>query len=508
MQYGWENGQPILAGGLFNDTTFVIGVKGLPSLSLLNTVTPQETPNGSVPDAYDAAGGGHFIGTYMGGPQYNYAGSPGEVVTFDPNRRKGAVIATETPAGAVDARDVGNPGGIPEPCSQDEAAPLNTCANPHGVQVRPDLHTMVTSDYGEPKMVVMDPVKPRGGMSFRPTVRTWDTRNPDHPVLKSVAHMSSGWRAPNATNTMFKNRGIMENAKTWPVSSRFSRTLRSKGAFAGAMCGGGVYFTPDVTALKGDATHRWHEVWDDGIALLAARGGDVREWMHNEGACEGGAWMQVTRNNRWLFRTVGGSAPNQDNLSGARQPNKIIYDINVRRLVKAGQSGHIRCDLVRGIDTNNDGKVDISSEDAVRRVASGKQVADCPRLISTLNVDDQTTGGPHWGAFDNHSLTADGFPTRMVFSDYFVARSGVDGNHRMYMASINPKTGRLGYDNTWRDEVSGERGVSFNRANWPGNPDAGYYKPHSMVWVCPPGVCPADSPGLGIRRSGGSARGR
>ena len=129
--------------------------------------------------------------------------------------------------------------------------------------------------------------------------------------------------------------------------------------------------------------------------------------------------------------------------------------------------------------------------------------AEAEGTIRVLNVDDQTTGGPHWGAFDNHSLTADGFPIRMVFSDYFVARSGVDGNHTMYLANIDPKTGKLSYDRTWRDELTGNRGVSFNRSNWPGNPGAGFYKPHSMVWVCPPGVCPADSPGVGVPAAGG-----
>ena len=134
-------------------------------------------------------------------------------------------------------------------------------------------------------------------------------------------------------------------------------------------------------------------------------------------------------------------------------------------------------------------------------IAQGQQVADCPRLIDALTVPDSTSGGPHWGAIDNHSLTPDGFPTRMVFSDYFVARSGVDGNHRLYMVDVDP-AGRLTYDNAFRDEVTGGLGVDFNRKDWPGNPGAGYYKPHSMVWVCPPGACPEDQPGAGepVRR--------
>ncbi|MFL5956370.1 MAG: hypothetical protein ACJ756_02875, partial [Solirubrobacterales bacterium] len=494
-QYQWEDGQPLMAGGLFNDTTFVMDVSKVPELSIENTIAPQDTPTGSVPDAYDAAGDGRFIGTYMGGPEYNFAGSPGEVVTFKPDAEKGYVVASETPAGAPGAREQGNPGGVPEPCSQDEAAPLDTCANPHGVQVRPDIGRMVTSDYAEPKMVVLDPAKPSSGQFFRPTVRVWDTSNPDKPKLLSVAHMGRGWRVP-AENTMHNNHGVMENAKTWPQTPQFRDTLASKGFFAGAMCGGGVFFTPDVTKLSADSTRQWNQVFDDGIALMAARHEPVDEFLKDEGPCEGGAWMQVSRNNRWMFRAVTGQAPNVENDSNNGQPVKVVYDLNVEPLVKSAQDGHVDCNLGRGVDTNGDGRIDLTPIETAKRIAEGQQVVDCPRLISTLTVKDDTSGGPHWGALDNHTLTKDGFPTRMVFSDYFVARSGVDGNHRMFMADIDPKTGQLSYDESWRDEVTGGLGVDFNRTDWPDNPGAGYYKPHSMVWVCPPGICPADTPGV------------
>ena len=71
-------------------------------------------------------------------------------------------------------------------------------------------------------------------------------------------------------------------------------------------------------------------------------------------------------------------------------------------------------------------------------------------------------------------------------------RTGVDGNHRMYMVDVDPATGALSYDQSFRDEETGTAaGVDFNRRNWPNHPDAGFYKPHAMVWVCPPGICPA-----------------
>ncbi|HEX8074793.1 MAG TPA: hypothetical protein VF545_07415 [Thermoleophilaceae bacterium] len=500
MQYQWNDGDPIVAGGLYNDTTFVVGLKDAPNLALLNTITPPETLGGSVPDAYDGAGKGTFIGTYMGGPNSNYAGSPGEAVALKPDPEKGLVVASEVPGGVVGARETGNPGGIPEPCAQDEAAPLDTCSNPHGVQIRPDLNRMVTADYGEPKFVVMDPFKPDGGRFFRPTVRVWDTTDQNNPKLISVAHMPKGWRALNRTNvnTMHDNRGVMEDAKTWPKTEDFPGTLESKGMFSGSMCGGGIFFAPDITKLKGDSSREWKQVWDDGISLKAARNQSLDNFMENEGPCQGGAWHQVTRNNRWLFRAVTGAAPNIENLSTNGQPVKVVYNLNIEALVKSGQDGKIACDLVRGIDTDGDGHVDISSGDTVRRVADGEQVADCPRLISTVTVDDPTTGGPHWGAIDNQSLTQNGFPTRLVFSDYFVSRSGVDGDHKLYLVNVDPVSGNLTYDTGWRDEQTGKLGVNFNRQDWPGVKGAGFYKPHSMVWICPPGICPNDKPAVGV----------
>jgi hypothetical protein len=86
-----------------------------------------------------------------------------------------------------------------------------------------------------------------------------------------------------------------------------------------------------------------------------------------------------------------------------------------------------------------------------------------------------------------------------VFSDYFVSRSGVDGNHKLYSVDVNPRNGKMSYDRSWRDEVTAKLGVNFNRPDWPGNKGVGFYKPHSMLWVCPPGVCPADQPAVGLR---------
>src|SRR4051812_33569049 len=483
MQYQWEDGQPIIAGGLFNDTTFVLGADDIPNLKLQNIIAPQDTLQGTIPDAYDATDDGKFIGTYMGGPEANFGGSPGDVTVFKPDPQKGLVLDSETPAGSVGGVFSGNANGVPEPCTVREGRPLGTCANPHGIQIRSDLNRMVTADYAEPREIVLDPVKTIDKYAFRPTVRTWDTSDTSHPKLISVAHMPDGPLQP--AQRAHEQYGIMEDAKTWPSDPRYQGMLDSKGVFAGSMCGGGIFFAPDVTKLQGDSSDQFQQVWNDGLSELVQNPN-----LDEPGGCAGGAWHQVSRNNRTLFRSVQGRNPGSDNYFDQGE-GKMLYDIDISALITSAQDGKVQCDLSRGTDVDGDGTIDLTGMQTFQKLAKGETVADCPKLISTLKVNDPTGGGPHWAALDNHSLRADGSPTRLVFSDYFVARTGIDGDHRFYTVDIAPD-GKLSYDTTFRDENTGALGVDFNRRNWPGSPDAGFYKPHSMLWVCPPGICPKD----------------
>ncbi|HEV3365154.1 MAG TPA: hypothetical protein VG795_13620 [Acidimicrobiia bacterium] len=450
MQYQWEDGQPIVAGGLLNDVTTVWDASRIPEIHLTNVVRPEETPLGSVPDAYDFLPDGRAIGTYMGGPDFNYAGSPGSVVVLKPDPDKGLVFESETPAGNPGAVHSSNRGGVPEPCSPVEAKPAGTCANPHGIQIRADLGRMVTGDYAEPRELTTDPVKPYKPATFRPTVRIWDVSVPGAPRLESVARMPKG---PQAAVLGHGNMAIMEAAKTHAPS---------KGFFSGATCGGGIFFTPDITTLTGDSSAAWKQVFVDDMALHS----------REPGSCSGGSWHQVSPDNRFLFRTVMGRNPGSTD-SFEKDTAKAIYSLDVANLIASAADGHVDCNI-----------------DTIAEIQRGQgDEPDCPRLVSVLRVDDSTTGGPHWGAIDNHSLTSNGAPTRLVFSNSFVARTGVDGNHRMYMVDVDPATGALSYDSSFRDEKDGALGVDFNRRHWPKNPDAGFYKPHAMVWVCPPGVC-------------------
>jgi hypothetical protein len=252
------------------------------------------------------------------------------------------------------------------------------------------------------------------------------------------------------------------------------------------MCGGGVFFVPDITKAKGDFSDQVVQVWNDGLSIVQTpQGKDVDE----PGGCAGGAWHQVAPNNRILFRAVQGRNPASDNYFDKGQA-KLVYDLDISPLITSAQDGKVDCDLSRGIHT---GGLNLTGIQLFNKLAQGQHIADCPFLISALPVEDITSGGPHWAALDNHTIDQNGVPWRLTFSNYFVSRTGVDGDHRFYNVDVAPD-GKLSYDDSFRDEKTGSLGVNFNRRDWPGNPDAGFYKPHSEIWVCPPGICPDDAP--------------
>src|SRR3954452_18366538 len=261
MDYLWHKGDRLYAGVLFTDTTYVFDVSKLPTVTLSGVNLPQDTPCGSVPDAYWTLSDGTAYGTYMGGPdapgpcQYTngetrigngFGGSPGSLVRLDKNGK----TLSEVPAALPTAEDSAL-------CTNIPALPLATCANPHGIQAREDLGIVVASDYAEPRNIVLDPVKPQDANIFRDTVRTFSiAKDKNKPVLISVAHMPDGPRKERNPGHE-EPRGIMEATVT--------NLPDHKGAFASSMCGGVIYYTPDITSAK----PVWREVFDDTTAAKA-----------------------------------------------------------------------------------------------------------------------------------------------------------------------------------------------------------------------------------------------
>jgi hypothetical protein len=454
MQYLWHKGDTIYAGGLYSDITYAFDVSALPQIKLKGVNLPQDTPCGSIPDAFWTLKDGTAYGTYMGGADVpgpcrytngevrvsnGFGGSPGSIVHLAADGH----TLSEIPAALPTGED-------PVVCPNYPVLPAATCANPHGIQVREDLNRLVASDYAEPRNIVLDPVRPQSANIFRDTVRIFDISERDNAKLVSVSHMPDGPR--HERNPSHKEpRGIMETTVT--------NLPQHKGAFSESMCGGVIYYTPDIS----DPNPLWREVFD---TTTASRYLDPQ--VTEGGGCMGGGWIQTSPDDKYLYHAVIGRGPGSTGLEdngGAKQ----VYMLDIQKLLAAGKN--TRCSI-----------------DTLDEVSHGGHAADCPTLTDSYRVEDNSSGGPHWGTFDNFRIGSDGLyhevksdVNRIAFADYFVARTNVDGNHKLCLLDVSPK-GKLTLDDTFVDENEGTPCVDFNRTSWP-HGDYGDAKPHSMVFA-------------------------
>jgi hypothetical protein len=446
MQYIWHKGNNIFAGGLFTDVTYVIDTSKLPELELKHVNLPTDTLCGSVPDAYWVTKDGAAYGTYMGGPDVpgpctysdgttrignGFAGSPGELVRLG---RTGKTVY-EAPATPETAETEQRCDDIPQLAAA-------TCANPHGIQAREDLHTLVTSDYNEPRNIILNPVQAPSSYLRRPTVRTWDISDLEHPKLKSVSFLPDGPRVGRVPHQE-EPRAAMETTVT--------NLPEHKGAFASTMQGGAIYYTPDITAEQ----PQWREVFD---LTTSNKFTDPDSDFYGGGSDSG--WTQTSLDDKYLYVAVMGR-PASGSDTGSPP---YILKLDIQKLLASGTG--VSCDI-----------------DATAEIEEGGREADCPTIVDTLPAP----GGPHWGTLDNLELGADGKyhettdVKRLAYSNYFVARTGLNGDHRLCIADVNPDQ-TLSLDEDFRDEVTGDACIDFDRESWP-HGDWGPAKPHSMLFV-------------------------
>jgi hypothetical protein len=453
MQYIWHEGHRLYAGGLFSSVTYVLDTSDLPLLRLSGVTLPTDTACGSIPDAYWVLADGTAYGTYMGGPVLpgpcvysdgqvrvgnGYGGTPGEVVRLDPAGR----VLAQVPAAQATGED-------PRRCVSIPPLVRPSCANPHGIQVREDLDRMITSDYAEPRDIILDPVKPPNPYVGRDTVRIWDIADRNVPRVVSVGTLPDGPRVER-NPAHEEPQAVMETTVT--------NLPEHRGAFAETMCGGAIYYTPDLTA----ADPQWREVFDDSTAArrLDPTGSEL-------GGCDGGGWVQTSLDDRYLYHAVTGRQPGTNGPGDAGSP-KMVYTLDIRALLASGGAPSCR------IDTPDE-------------VYDGGNEADCPTVASVLEVDDPTSGGPHWGTLDNFTRGGDGYfhettdVRRISYADYFVARTGLDGDHRVCMVDVGAGA-QLTLDTAFRDEQTGTPCVDFDRTVWP-HGAAGGAKPHSQLFV-------------------------
>lgn len=452
MQYIWHKGQRIFAASIVSDTAFVFDSRSLPVLRLTGVNVATDTPCGSAPDAFWTLRDGTTYATYLGGPDIpgpcrytngevrigNGAnGSPGEVVRMGADGRTLAEIPMALPQGED-----------PAMCHNTPSITPATCANPHGLQVREDLNVMVVSDFAELRNFLDPSTPPTNPFILRTSVRVMDITNRNNPKMRSVSYLPVG---PRVDEPGFEeNRLVMENAVT--------NQPRHRGAFASTMAGGAIYYTPDITSPK----PRWQEVFDDTAAFRAFDPSGVLS-----GSNAGGSWLQVTPDDRFLIHTAMGDA---------RLPRGVgsgmVFVLDIQKLLAAGANPACRIDTIE-------------------EVAAGGAESDCPALTSVVPITDTSTPGtgvgPHWGSADMFTRDRQGLYRetdhieRIATANYFVAATGLDGDHRICMFNFS-KAGVLSPDTAFRDEQTHQPCVSFNRQDWP-HGSVGDARPHGVLFV-------------------------
>ena len=289
MQYMWHKGDSIFAGGLYSDITYVFDVKALPEIKLTGVNLPTDTPCGSIPDAYwTLRTAPRTARTWVARTSpvraLHQRRGPGQQrlrrlarAPWSASAKNGKTLS-EVPAALPSAED---PTATNYP-----ALPHPTCANPHGIQAREDLNRLITSDYAEPRNIVLDPVREPDPYLSRDTVRIWDITERDNAKLISVSHMPDG---PDARTqpAAREPRGIMEVGVT--------NLPQHKGAFV------------VVHVRWRHLLHARHHRRRPGVARGLGRHGVLR--VQEPAARPGPGWLQARAGSRPAWTTSSSSTP-------------------------------------------------------------------------------------------------------------------------------------------------------------------------------------------------------
>ena len=125
--------------------------------------------------------------------------------------------------------------------------------------------------------------------------------------------------------------GIMETT----VTNRH----RDKGAFAESMCGGVIYYTPDITKKKPD----WREVFDDTTAAK-----HVNPNVTAGAGCDGGGWLQTSQDDHYLYHAVIGRNAGSLSPDDTGSP-KMVYVLDVHKLIASSEHPGCKIDNIREV---------------------------------------------------------------------------------------------------------------------------------------------------------------
>ena len=109
-----------------------------------------------------------------------------------------------------------------------------------------------------------------------------------------------------------------------------------------------------------------------------------------------------------------------------------------------------------------------------------------PKLVSTLRFDRVPSGDEdvetREGGPSGLAMSLDG--RRVAVADYTidVPAYTLDGDRRVHMLRLERATGKLRFDNAFKDEHTDDVGVDFNRDTWP-HGKTGPARPRGLLFV-------------------------
>jgi len=364
-------------------------------------------------------------------------------------------------------------------------------AHPHGIGLRTDLvgnkgdkdgkkvgktsgGILVTSDYADPVSLAVTGSGSGPSTSAQDlgtTVRFWDVGHlGDGPY--AVAQVPDGPR--HEENQIHEEpEGLM--------AMRVTHNHGHTGMFAASMCGGAVYYSPDITVVNPKFT-----------------------LVYDFGACTGASVFTITQDDNYIIMPV----------SGIQEPGDPIYNrdyvgehdsrmavLDIRKLLSAGNS--FKCNAAPAAAWNNTGattplgqKATVGPSGLVYNnpgdMHSGgvfwpnNASNDCPDLVDQVNLSGAGDDGVV-GTADDHpdSVTSRGGPHFVVHDgfDRYIATSLYFVDLRKYaIKDVDNLLSALGLGHAWHkgDAADGDC-TTFKPNSYPaGGPCAGDVPPGGL----------------------------
>lgn len=327
-------------------------------------------------------------------------------------------------------------GAVDLPNGINEGPDTGLLAHPHGIGLRSDLRgriadaagniigrtdgIIMTSDYADPVSLALtgSGAGPEtSAQNLGTTIRLWDLGNPSVGPYQ-VIQMPDGPR--------HEDNQIHEEPEGLMAMRVTHGTFGAKGAFVASMCGGALYYSPDITRAKPEF-----------------------RLVYDFGACTGASVFTITQDDGFIFMPISGIQADGDPIHDrdyAGEHNRRIAVLDIRKLLRAGNryqcnaapaaawatDAGVKTPLGEDLTTGPSGLVYRNRGDmfhgSVFWPNNGKH--DCPQLVDQVDYsgpgedglvgtaddhpDNETSrGGPHFTVHDRNDRY-------VATSNYFV----------------------------------------------------------------------------------------